>query len=46
MTLWTPRLPPGVLAGAELGQSKSHDGAVEMIRTLRVARRSAMKART
>uniref|UniRef100_UPI003F49163C transposase n=1 Tax=Actinomadura sp. CA-154981 TaxID=3240037 RepID=UPI003F49163C len=35
-----------MLAGTELGQSKSQDGAVEIIRTLRVARRSAMKART
>lgn len=35
-----------VQAGTVLGQAKSQDGAVEMIRTLRVARRSAMKART
>jgi transposase len=34
------------LAGTELGLSKSQDGTVEMIRVLRVARRSAMKART
>jgi transposase len=34
------------LAETELGQSKSQDGTVEMIRILRVARRSAMKART
>lgn len=35
-----------VQAGAVLGQAKSQDGAVEMIRVLRVARRSAMQART
>lgn len=35
-----------VQAGTVLGQSKSQDGAVEMIRMLRVARRSAMQART
>jgi transposase len=35
-----------VQAGTALGQPKAGDGAVEMIRTLRVARRSAVKART
>jgi len=35
-----------VQAGTVLGQAKSQDGAVEMIRILRVARRSAMQART
>lgn len=35
-----------VQAGTVLGRSKSQDGAVEMIRMLRVARRSAMQART
>ena len=35
-----------VQAGTVLGQSKSQDGEVEMIRMLRVARRSAMHART
>ncbi|MFF3573821.1 IS110 family transposase [Nocardia jiangxiensis] len=35
-----------VQAGTALGQAKSQDGAVEMIRTLRVARKSAMQART
>src|SRR5919112_1220694 len=35
-----------VQAGAVIGQPKAGDGHVEMIRTLRVARRSAMKART
>jgi transposase len=35
-----------VLAGEASGVPKSADGTVEMIRTLRVARRSAMKART
>lgn len=35
-----------VQAGTVLGASKSQDGAVEMIRMLRVARRSAMQART
>ena len=35
-----------VLAGEASGVPKSADGRVEMIRTLRTARRSAMKART
>jgi transposase len=35
-----------VLAGEALGVPKSGDGRVEMIRTLRAARRSAIKART
>jgi transposase len=35
-----------VLAGEASGVPKSADGCVEMIRTLRAARRSAMKART
>jgi transposase len=36
----------GVLAGETSGVPKSADGTVEMIRALRTARRSAMKART
>ena len=35
-----------VQAGTVIGQPKAGDGRVEMIRTLRLARRSAMKART
>jgi transposase len=35
-----------VQAGTVTGQPKTGDGQVEMIRTLRLARRSAMKART
>ena len=35
-----------VLAGETAGEPKSADGRVEMIRALRTARRSAMKART
>jgi transposase len=35
-----------VLAGTASGQPKAADGPVEMIRLLRVARRSALKART
>ena len=35
-----------VLAGTATGTPKAGDGRVEMIRSLRVARRSAMKART
>src|SRR5215207_5251112 len=35
-----------VLAGTAVGQPKAADGRVEMIRLLRVARRSALKART
>jgi transposase len=35
-----------VLAGETAGEPKSADGRVEMIRVLRVARRSALKART
>jgi transposase len=35
-----------IQAGTALGEPKAGDGAVEMIRTLRVARRSAVKART
>jgi transposase len=35
-----------VLAGTALGEPKAADGPVEMIRTLRLVRRSAMKART
>jgi transposase len=35
-----------VQAGAVIGQPKAGDGQVEMIRTLRLTRRSAMKART
>src|SRR5215213_4399273 len=35
-----------VLAGETAGESKSGDGCVEMIRVLRAARRSAVKART
>lgn len=34
------------LSGEAAGQAKAQDGPVEMIRALRVARRSAMKART
>ena len=34
-----------VLAGAAIGQTKGGDGKVEMIRVLRAARRSAVKAR-
>jgi len=34
-----------VLAGTATGQPKSADGEVEMIRTLRITRRSAVKAR-
>ena len=34
------------LSGTAQGQAKTQDGNVEMIRALRVARRSAMKART
>jgi transposase len=35
-----------VQAGTTLGEPKAGDGTVEMIRTLRVARRSAIRART
>jgi transposase len=35
-----------VLAGTIIGKSKGADGLVEMIRTLRIARRSAVKARS
>nr|WP_199315046.1 transposase [Streptomyces cadmiisoli] len=35
-----------VQAGTVIGEAKSQDGPMEMIRTLRLARRSAMKART
>jgi transposase len=35
-----------VQAGTVVGQPKAGDGQIEMIRTLRLARRSAMKART
>ena len=35
-----------LLSGTDVGEPKSADGCVEMIRSLRVARRSAMKART
>jgi transposase len=35
-----------VQAGVAIGQPKAGDGEVEMIRTLRLARRSALKART
>lgn len=35
-----------VLAGTDIGQPKAADGKVEMIRALRAARRSAVKART
>ena len=35
-----------VLAGTATGQPKAGDGPVEMVRTLQVARRSAMRART
>jgi transposase len=35
-----------MLAGETAGESKSRDGRVEMIRVLRTARRSAVKART
>ncbi len=35
-----------VQSGTVLGEPKTADGSVEMIRTLRIARRSAMKART
>lgn len=35
-----------VLAGEAVGEPKSGEGCVEMIRALRAARRSAMKART
>src|SRR5215210_8322721 len=34
-----------VLAGTAIGQPKDADGEVEMIRTLRITRRSAVKAR-
>ncbi len=40
------RAARAVLAGETSGVPKSGDGCVEMIRALRVARRSAMKART
>jgi transposase len=40
------RAARAVLAGEASGVPKSGDGRVEMIRTLRTARRSAMKART
>jgi hypothetical protein len=40
------RAARAVLAGEASGVPKSSDGRVEMIRTLRAARRSAMKART
>jgi transposase len=40
------RAARAVLAGEASGVPKSADGTVEMIRTLRAARRSAMKART
>ena len=40
------RAARAVLAGEASGVPKSGDGRVEMIRTLRAARRSAMKART
>jgi transposase len=40
------RAARAVLAGETSGVPKSGDGRVEMIRTLRAARRSAMKART
>jgi len=40
------RAARAVLAGEASGVPKSGDGHVEMIRTLRAARRSAMKART
>jgi hypothetical protein len=35
-----------MLAGETAGEPKSADGRVEMIRVMRVARRSAVKART
>jgi transposase len=35
-----------VLAGTATGEPKDADGQVEMIRALRIARRSAVKART
>jgi transposase len=40
------RAARAVLAGEASGVPKSNDGEVEMIRTLRAARRSAVKART
>ena len=40
------RAARSVLAGEASGVPKSGDGRVEMIRALRAARRSAMKART
>jgi transposase len=40
------RAARAVLAGETSGVPKSGDGRVEMIRTLRASRRSAMKART
>jgi transposase len=40
------RAARAVLAGEASGVLKSGDGRVEMIRALRAARRSAMKART
>ena len=40
------RAARAVLAGETSGVPKSGDGRVEMIRTLRAARRSAIKART
>jgi transposase len=43
--VWTP-IFSAVLAGEALGTPKSQTGTVEAIRLLRIARRSAMKART
>jgi transposase len=40
------RAARAVLAGETAGEAKSADGRVEMIRVLRAARRSALKART
>jgi transposase len=40
------RAARAVLAGEASGEPKSADGRIEMIRALRAARRSAIKART
>ena len=46
-TRWTPRWPArSVLAGQSTATPKTADGAVEMMRQLKVARDTAVKART
>ena len=46
-TRWTPTPPPrAVQAGEATGTPKTQDGTVEMLRALRVARQTAVKART